>query len=62
MEKRSERNFLSVTTRVTVRLAHSDSKQKQRHARKMRGSGSFHQQAKQVGKKNLNFFFFVTLK
>jgi hypothetical protein len=36
MEKRSERNFLSVTTSVTVRLAHSDSKQqkfKQRQAR-----------------------------
>jgi hypothetical protein len=36
MEKRSERNFLSVTTSVTVRLAHSDfeNKFKQRQTRK----------------------------
>jgi hypothetical protein len=60
MEKRSERNFLSVTTSVTVRLAHSDSKQKQRPARKMGGSGSFHQQTKKLKKNPLFCDFKMT--
>jgi hypothetical protein len=60
MEKRSERNFLSVTTSVTVRLAHSDSKQKQRPAREMRGSRSFHQQTKQLKKNPLFCDFKMT--